>query len=93
MVEVMKERAKQIRIKRWLLNKNNMYATCNNDIRCGKYTENSWLLVTKETEKAYHLSEMQRYITNPWIPKSAVLEVREVEKITENGICTGWIPV
>lgn len=87
----MKERAKQIRIKRWLLIKNNMYASCPSQIREGRYTENSWLLVTKETEKAYHLNEMQMYITNPWIPKSAVLEIREVERTTENGVIGEWI--
>lgn len=89
----MKEYAKQIRIKRWFLIKNNMYASCPSQIKEGRYTEYSWLLATKETEKAYHLNEMQRYINNPWVPKSAVLEVREVERIFENGICSGWMEV
>lgn len=89
----MKEYAKQIRIKKWLLIKNNMYASSPSQVREGRYTENSWLLVTTETEKSYHLNEMQRYIFNPWIPKSAVLEVREVTRTIENGINTGWIQV
>lgn len=72
---------KQVRIKAWLLKKNNMFASCSNQIREGRYTENSWLTVTKETEKAYHLDETQMYIpSGGWIPKSAVLEVREVEE-------------
>ena len=87
----MKEYAKQIRIKKWLLIKNNMYASCPSQIREGRYTESSWLLVTTETEKAYHLNCMQRYISNPWVPKSAVLEVREVERTIENGIISEWI--
>lgn len=85
--------AKEIRIKPWWLIKNNMYASCPAQIREGRYTGNSWLLVTKETEKAYHLNEMQMYIYNPWIPKSAVIEVRDVEQTIENGVYSGWMPM
>lgn len=65
---------KQIRIKQWFLNKNsvNHYGTC-------KTTSAKWWNVTKETEKAYHLDELQSYMwQGGWVPKSCVLEEREV---------------
>jgi hypothetical protein len=69
---------KQVRIKRWFLEKNNSYAGCTNDIRCGKHTEKSWFTVTKETEKAYHIDETTMYLwRGGWVPKSCVLEVKE----------------
>lgn len=52
----------QVRIKRWFLEKNNSYAASPSDLRCGKHNEYSWLNVTRETEKAYHLDEMQMYL-------------------------------
>ena len=69
----------KVRIKKWWLQKNNMYANCPNQLREGKKNENSWLLVTRETEKAYHLNETQMYIPQGgWLPKSCVLEVADL---------------
>ncbi len=66
-----------VRIKRWWLQKNNMYASCPCQIREGRYTEYSWLHITFETERAYHFNGMQRYIPQiPFVPKSAVLEFK-----------------
>ena len=67
----------QVRIKQWFLIRNNMYDSRGN--KDGKYNEYSWLTVTRETEKAYHLDQMQYNIPQGgWIPKSVTLEVREV---------------
>ena len=74
---------KQVRIKKWFLQKNNMFASCPSQRREGRYTESSWLNVTKETEKAYHLDQTQMYMPEGgWIPKSVCLEVREKEERT-----------
>lgn len=67
----------EVRIKRWFLQKNNMYASSPSQIREGRYTEKSWFSVTKQTDKAYHLDQTQMYIPESgWVPKSVVLEVR-----------------
>lgn len=73
----MKKISVQVRVKKWWLIKNDMYAACNNQISEGRRTENSWLHVIGETDKAYLFDGMQMHITNQWCPKSAILEVRE----------------
>ena len=65
----------QIRIKQWFLNKNAL----DRHGACG-VTSAYWWQVTEETEKAYHVSEMELYCwRGGWVPKSCVLEVREEE--------------
>lgn len=67
---------KQVRIKRWFFEKNSKYAESE---RWGGKNECAWWNVTKETEKAYHVDEMQTYCwRGGWLPKSCVLEIREV---------------
>ena len=67
---------KQIRIKKWFLQKNDVYAYCSNEKKY-LHDEYSWFNVTKETEKAYHISEMHMNIwRGGWVPKSCVLEER-----------------
>ncbi len=67
----------KVRIKKWYLQNNNMFAYSSNDK--GKYTELSWLVVTKETDKAYHLDQTQFYIPKGgWIPKSVCLESKKI---------------
>ena len=66
---------KQIRIKKWFIEKNSKYAE---NEKWGGKNEYSWWNVTKETEKAYHVNEMHTYCwKGGWVPKSCVLEVRE----------------
>ena len=66
---------KQVRIKNWFLAKNavNHYGT-------QQRFSNHWWNVTHETDKAYHISGLEMYCwQGGWVPKSAVLEVREDE--------------
>ena len=65
-------KVKQIRIKQWFLDKNavNSYGTC-------KRTQFDWWEVTRETEKAYHVNEMEFYCwKGGWVPKTATIEER-----------------
>lgn len=67
---------KQIRIKRWFIEKNSKYSENEN---WGGKNEYTWWNVTRETEKAYHLDELQTYMwQGGWCPKSVVIETREV---------------
>jgi hypothetical protein len=63
---------KQIRIKQWFLDKNAL----NHYGNCGR-KQFDWWEVTKETEKAYHVNEMEICCwRGGWLPKSAVVEER-----------------
>lgn len=73
----MKKITAQIRVKKWWLIKNDMFASCNSQYKEGRRDESSWIQVVGETEKAYLLDGMQMHIVNQWCPKSVVLEIRE----------------
>lgn len=62
-----------IRVKAWFLQKNNLWSSCNNDLRNRyKFNEYSKLLISKETDKAVFCNEIG---VNLWIPKSCIIEV------------------
>lgn len=64
----------QVRVKDWWLKAHELHC----EERGRGYNSLSWLSVRRETEKAYLLDSIQKYIpqTGVFVPKSCILETR-----------------
>ena len=64
----------QVRIFDWWLKEKNIHC----EERGRGYNSGSWLSVRKETEKAYLLDDLQKYLPQSalFVPKSCVIESR-----------------